>query len=293
MLAGLAELLKKRIIGRQASDLEEQFKGHAAEFLHRSDESMEPLPPILEFDPDREAIIEPSKANVHRDVPERCVICFFREVIENVSAQLNLQPLAPFNSEMGTLPIWSATHLGSKFGVMQIPVGAPLAAGMLEEVIARGGRKFVACGGAGVLDKTIASGDIIVPTSALRDEGTSYHYLPPAREVAPTERVVKALMEVLHERACRHVMGKTWTTDGFYRETRGRIARRREEGCIAVEMEASALFAVAQFRGVEIGMLLYGGDDVTGIEWDPREFGQKIPAREKLFWLAVEACVRL
>ena len=71
------------------------------------------------------------------------------------------------------------------------------------------------------------------------------------------------------------------------------MARRRDEGCITVEMEASALFAVARFRGVEIGALLYGGDDVSGDERDAREWGKPIPAREKLFWLAMEACLSL
>ena len=69
--------------------------------------------------------------------------------------------------------------------------------------------------------------------------------------------------------------------------------RIKAEGCLTVEMEASALFAAAQFRGCELGMLLYGGDDVSGPEWDPRNHGRKLPARERLFWLCVEALARL
>ena len=68
---------------------------------------------------------------------------------------------------------------------------------------------------------------------------------------------------------------------------------RKEPGCLTVEMEAAALFAVAEFRNVQIAQLLYGGDDVSGIEWDPREFGQKISARETLFWLSLEACLEI
>lgn len=254
---------------------------------------MDTVPPILEFDPDREAIIEPAKAIKRRDVPERCVLCFFREVIDRMSGELKMQPLAPFKSEMGELPLYSATYKDGPLAVVPCPVGSPLAAAILEETIARGGRKFVACGSAGVLDPEITSSEVVVTTAALRDEGTSYHYLPPSREVAPTDRVVKVLLDVLAESGCQYVTGKTWSTDAFYRETRGRIARRRQEGCITVEMEAAALFAVAQFRDVEIGMLLYGVDDVTGTEWDPRDLGRKIPTRERLFRLAVEACVRL
>ncbi len=249
--------------------------------------------PLLEFDPDPDAIIQPATVVKHRDIPERCVLCFAREVIERAKDKLNLQPLRPLKSEMGEIPVFAGTYEGEPVGVVQAAVGASLAAGLFEEVIVRGGRQFIACGSCGVLDSTIGSGDIVVATSALRDEGASYHYLPAGRDARPSPESVEAITRVLDRHRCHYVKGKTWTTDGFYRETRKRVARRREQGCLTVEMEAAALFAVAEFRDVHIGMLLYGGDDVSGIEWDRREFGQRIPARETLFWLAVEACMEL
>jgi uridine phosphorylase len=91
---------------------------------------------------------------------------------------------------MGEIPLYSAKYQDRPFAIFPAVVSAAFVAALFEEVIARGGRKFVVCGGAGVLDKTIASGDIVVPTSAIRDEGTSYHYLPASREVDPTPRVV-------------------------------------------------------------------------------------------------------
>jgi uridine phosphorylase len=89
------------------------------------------------------------------------------------------------------------------------------------------------------------------------------------------------------------VRGKTLTTDGYYRETRDKVRRRREEGCIAVEMEASAFFAVAEFRDVELGQILYGGDDLASFVWDSRMWNKQASVREKLFWLAAEACLDL
>jgi hypothetical protein len=83
-------------------------------------------------------------------------------------------------------------------------------------------------------------GHIVVPTAAIRDEGTSYHYLAPAREVAPTPRVLKAIEAVPRENSHDYVRGKTWTTDAVYRETRPRMARRQREGCVVVEVEAAA-----------------------------------------------------
>jgi uridine phosphorylase len=89
------------------------------------------------------------------------------------------------------------------------------------------------------------------------------------------------------------LLGKTWTTDGVYRETPSKIALRKAEGCLTVEMEAAALFAVAQFRQVALGQILYGGDDVSGLTWDRREAFDRTAVREKLLQLAAEACVAM
>ena len=168
-----------------------------------------------------------------------------------------------------------------------------MAAGLLEEVIAIGCRKFVACGGCGVLQRDIAVGHLIVVSAAVRDEGTSYHYLPPGREVVAQEADLKALVDILSRRGLPYRVGKTWTIDAPYRETRDKIARRREEGCLAVEMEAAGMMAVAQFRGVAFAQVLYGGDDLSGSEWNSRAWRSRAEIRENLFWLCAEACFAL
>jgi nucleoside phosphorylase len=116
--------------------------------------------------------------------------------------------------------------------------------------------------------------------------------LAPAREVAPTPRVLKAIEAVLRENSHDYVRGKTWTTDAVYRETRPRMARRQREGYVVVEMEAAAFFAVARFRRVEFAEILYGGDSLAGPRWDPRGWNRHA-MRERLFHLAAEACLRL
>ena len=145
-----------------------------------------------------------------------------------------------------------------------------------------------------MLDREIAVGQFIVPTSEVRDEGTSYHYLPPSREVQPDPEAVAAIEEVLSAHQIPFRLGKTWTTDAPYRETIEKVKRRRAEGCITVEMEASAFFAVAKFRNIPLGQILYGGDDVSGeAEWDQRDWHSQFDIREQLFWLAAEACLEL
>ncbi len=151
----------------------------------------------------------------------------------------------------------------------------------------------VACGGCGVLEPGLAVGALVIVSSAVRDEGVSYHYLPPAREVQASPLAVAALQRVLDERGLPYRVGKTWTTDAPYRETCGKVARRRLEGCLTVEMEAAAMMAVAEFRRVVFGQILYAGDDLSGTEWDHRRWQFQREVRESLFWLAAEASLAL
>ena len=85
----------------------------------------------------------------------------------------------------------------------------------------------------------------------------------------------------------------TWTTDAFFRETPAKVARRREQGCITVEMEASAMFAAAAFRGAVYGQLLYAGDDVSAAQWDHRDWQTQSGARDHLLDLALDAVLLL
>jgi uncharacterized protein (DUF952 family)/uridine phosphorylase len=249
--------------------------------------------PILEYDPAPEAHIEPGRLLAPADIPEHCVLCFFQDVITNLREEGRLQLLRNLASEIGHNPVYTLDVDGQRLALCHPGVGAPLAAAFMDELIALGARHFIICGGAGVLDSHLSVGHIIVPTVAVRDEGTSYHYLPPAREVAASERAVAAIEQALQADNVDYVRGKTWTTDGVYRETAGKIRRRRAAGCVTVEMEAAAFFAVAAFRNVEAGQILYGGDDVGSDEWQSRHWQQQTSVREKLFWLAAEACLRL
>jgi uridine phosphorylase len=251
------------------------------------------LYPILEYDPTPVAIIEPKHILASIDIPEHCVVCFFADVFEKLSGQGRLKVIAVQRSEIGDNPVYELDMDGRRLAAFHPGVGAPLAAGFLEEVIALGCRKFIACGGCGVLNREIAVGHLVVPVAAVRDEGTSYHYLPPGREVAASAAGVTALAAVLKQGGVEYIAGKTWTTDALYRETPERVKQRRAEGCITVEMEAAAFFAVAQFRGVMFAQILYGGDNLDSELWDSRLWNRQSTVREKLFWLAAEACLQL
>ena len=249
--------------------------------------------PILEFDRSPTAVIEPSEHIDPTDIPPRAVLCFFQDVITKVVEEFGAREIDEIRSEIGLVPVYELDYHGARLALVHPGVGAPLAVGFAEELIARGVRAFVACGGAGVLVPDVALGHVVVPTAAVRDEGTSYHYLPPSRTVDPSPEALAAIIETLEHRKVTYVTGTTWTTDALYRETREKMDRRVREGCLTVEMEAAAFFAVAKFRGVAFASLLYAGDDLSGERWEQRGWFDHMSGREALFHLAAESVLRI
>lgn len=251
------------------------------------------LLPLLDYDADPTALLEPSRHRGRADLPERAIVCFFDEVIRALVG--DRPPTYKLRWEHGQHGIWDVTHEGGRFAVCHPGCGAPLAAANLDILLAIGCTTVVACGGAGTVAAGFDMGHVVVPVDAVRDEGTSYHYLPASagRTVGASPVAVAAIEATLEERGVPYERGRTWTTDGLFRETRAKVARRRDEGCLTVEMEASALFAVAAFRGATIGQLLYCGDDLSAETWDHRGWNQDVSVRRRLFDLACAACVRI
>lgn len=247
---------------------------------------------LLEFDPNPVGVLDPwvSLAKLRDTIPERVVLCFYAEILAALPNEA--EQIGALEAAHGVHPIWRIRRHGHDIAVFHPGVGAPLAAGFLEEAIVMGARKVVACGGCGTLTSDVGAGDIVVPTSAVRDEGTSFHYLPPSRLVDADPVGVAAAMTLLNERGVSFKSGKVWTTDAIYRETPRRVEARRTEGCLVVDMEAAAFFAVAKFRGIRFAQLLYGGDDLSGPEWDSRAWTVS-PSRARTFELAVELAARL
>lgn len=249
-------------------------------------------PPITEDRTWGPAIIEPAlRRRPDPEMPERVVLCFFREVVERIAREATV--VARLDWAHAIHEIYRIEVGGRPLGVMHPGVGAPLAAGLMEGAIAHGGRRFVAVGGCGVLVPDLVLGHVIVPTTAIRDEGTSYHYLPPSRTIDVDSDAVATAVKVLERHGTPHVTGMTWTTDAPYRETLEIVQRRRDEGAIAVEMETSAFAAVAQRREVAFGQLLYAGDTLAGETYDDRAWWSAHDVRETLFWLAAEVALEL
>jgi uridine phosphorylase len=245
--------------------------------------------PLLEDDLDQPALLDPHRV-VPRGVrlPERAVLCFFPEVVAGVEPVRTVH----LSSELGPWPVHVVERDGVEVAVLQPGVGAPLSVIFLEELVALGVRTVVAVGGAGSLVPELTVGHAVVVTSALRDEGTSFHYLPADRVVEADPAGIVAVSAALDAADVPYVVARAWTTDAVFRETRTRVDRRVAEGCAVVDMEASALIAVARYRGIHLAHLLFAGDSLAGEEWEHRGWTTAAAIRSGLFEVAVDAAVR-
>ena len=247
--------------------------------------------PILEFDENKEALINPSILIKHYDpISPYLIVCFFKDAIKTLLDEGTLYLKDVLKGE-NDVEIYQFKDKN----VTLIPgkLGAPACAGYLEDFIALGAKHILFCGGGGVLNSDLTVGKLIVVDSAIRDEGTSYHYIKPSREIKANPYVVKKLTEGLKKRHLDYIVGKTWTTDAFYRETKEKIALRKSEGALVVEMEQAAMIAVSEFRKVNYGAIIYGGDDVSNDVWDGRSWRSREDIRMNLTKLLVELVVTL
>lgn len=248
--------------------------------------------PVLEFDENRNAKIKASDF-LNKTLPERCVITFFRKELDKLAKENSLKTIGYLHSEVLDIPIYEYTQGEEKICITMPFSTAPGAAGTIEELHAMGCNKFIVCGGAGCIKKNMNVGEIILPVSAVRDEGTSYHYIKPSREVSCHKGAVETVKSALKKMDIPYTTGKTWTTDAMYRETPDIIKLRREEGCVTVEMETAAFFAVSEYYDLPLVQLLYAGDDVSGEEWNSREWNSQGSVRENLINLSVKLVTEL
>ncbi len=248
-----------------------------------------------EFDPERRAIINPEECcRPVEGFPELCIGVFSKPIMDWVLKRFGGLEISRFSCCTGTFPIYEVEAYGAKAAVYMPMIGGPAAASVLEESIPKGGKYFVFFGAAGVLVKNVSHGKLLLPTAAIRDEGLSYHYLPAADEVELSPADVNACRAAMTELGVPYTEGKTWTTDAFYRETRAKASRRKEQGCISVEMECASLAAVARFREVHFAEFFYATDTVDDAGWNGGILHEKGAGLEEIcFRTAVETGKRM
>jgi len=223
--------------------------------------------PILEFDNNKTAKLNPTSFVESFFGTNKLVITFFPEVIDKLVADGKIVIERTIEGEN---PLLMYRFVDSDILITLGFVGCPACAGNLDLFHAMGITKVMFCGGGGVLDKNIEVGQLLVVDGAIRDEGFSYHYIEPSRYIYTNPNVTEKIVQYLENNSISYIRGLTWTTDAIFRETNDRIAQRKEEGAKIVEMEQAGCIAVSQFRGFEYGALIYGGDDVSQDEWSNR-----------------------
>lgn len=203
--------------------------------------------------------------------PEVCITTFSESMIKDFAENNRADIIAYLCSANGAIPVYEIEYADKKMGLFLSRVGAPACAAGLEEIIALGAKKLVQFGCCGILNRSAADGKIIIPSSAVRDEGTSYHYCPESEEISGDYGSNDIAVRYLKQHNIPYAVGKVWTTDAIYRETAELIEERKKQGCIAVEMECSASLAVAKFRNIPIIQFFYGADNLDSDTWEIRD----------------------
>lgn len=198
-------------------------------------------------------------------IPQRLLITYQRRAFESAKNLIHGKCVDWLYRE--TQPFCVGKYKGAEIGVGRFWVGAPAAVMTLEEAIACGTRTIFEVGIAGGLQTFLQPADIVVVTEAIRDEGTSHHYFPAETTVESSRKLRNELVRHLTEGKIKHFVGSVWSTDGIYRETRSKFRRFRDKGVLAVDMETSAVFAVAKYRKVKAASAQVISDVLTENGW--------------------------
>lgn len=198
------------------------------------------------------------------DPPKAVVVCYDRTLLDELATFYEVERIA-----MNRAELLRFTDADADIGIVGgFGCGGPATALVVEELVAAGVETFLTVGLAGCLQRDVGTNEIVIADRAIRDEGTSYHYLEPEHVVEASESLVAVAEDELSSEDQPFRTGTTWTSDAFYRETPSAIGRYARNGVLTVEMEAATLFAVAKRRCVDAGALFIVSDYLTPSEWD-------------------------
>jgi len=209
---------------------------------------------------------------------DKCIVTYSVQVKEEILKKYSNKKVAFTGTANGIIDVYYLEELDVLF-YMSI-VCAPAAVAILEEIsYITGAKNFIFFGSCGILDKE-AKNKIIIPTKAYRDEGTSYHYAPASEFI--DMKNYRLIEETCKKNNIDYVLGYTWTTDSIYRETVGNIEKRKEQGCICVEMESSALEALCDFNKLNLYTFFLSGDIIVTDGWDRSDLGTHLEHKKQL-----------
>lgn len=232
-------------------------------------------------------VIEPRRGKNEPALPETALIVFTRPDVD-----LILRRLGKGVRKTHTLYL-SDVHVSTferPVAVAGPLIGAPQSVMVLERLIALGVSRVVALGWCGSIQPAVRIGDVVMPTGALSEEGTSAHYAIDTASPGPAPEIFTALAERFAAPGLTVHTGPVWSTDAPFRETAAKVTEYQNRGILAVEMEISALFTVALYRGIQIASAMVVSDELGTLQWkhgfrDPRFWA----SRESMLAAALDA----
>lgn len=233
-------------------------------------------PFVLNYDGAQSAVLEPNHEQLPYKFPKKLLYAFIPK--EDIDAFLENYPhkkLGKFESVSFNPNVYEVEIAGQKVSLCQAPLGAPAAVQLLDWLISYGVEEVLAVGTAGAI-VDLPENEMFVVEKALRDEGTSMHYLPLENFIELDKEFVSRIEKSLRDLELAPDKVITWTTDGFFRETENKVKEARNLGCQLVEMECAAMAACAKFRGVKFGQILFTADSLADFEnYDERDWGEE------------------
>jgi uridine phosphorylase len=198
--------------------------------------------------------------------PEAVVLCYSRGLMDYFTETYEGETVDHY---YGKLHLFADTDYG--VGVLgNFGIGAPTTAMLMDELVADGVEAFLSIGFAGCLDDNIEMGEFIVCEKAIRDEGTSHHYVESEKYARASESLRTHTEQALEAHDEPFHVGPSWTTDAIYQETIAEVERYAKEGVLTVEMEAAAVFTVADHRGVDAASMFVVSDYLGLSDWEPK-----------------------
>ena len=235
------------------------------------------------FDPHSEPLVTPSELvkNLTRpwinakalQVEASALICVTPHDLRAFVKHLQGEPVKAWK---GYREVYRGQAGAGRVTITRTPFGAPGCVALAEELAAFGTKRIIFMGYCGSLQPSVRAGDIICPSEAIREEGASYHYLPPDVAVQPHDEILGVIRDCLRRKKIPYHQGLIWTTDAIYRETKRKVKQYQAKGVLGVEMELAALFAFGMARQVAVAGLLVVADELTAESWLPRFFSPRL-----------------
>ena len=210
---------------------------------------------INSYDPDKDSLVSYFLSK-KKDFPKFSILSFEPKIINEALKHYPCKKIGTMFAGMN-IPVYEVEYKNQKIALFLCIMGAPVTINFMELLHSHGVQSFLFMGSCGILEKSLASSSILVPTKAYRDEGTSYHYQIASDfiDIASSSKLINFLGEV-----CTPCI--TWTTDAIFRETKKKALERKALGCTVVDMEASAIAAAANFLNVKAYQFFWPLDNI-------------------------------